>query len=63
MLKRSSPPVGDKGNIVKHLALGLRERHCEIALTATSRLFRVAQNDTIAVSICFNGQLLLLLLL
>ncbi len=35
MLKRSSPPVGDKGNIVKHIALGLRERHCEIALTAT----------------------------
>ena len=37
-------------NIVKHPALGLRERHCEI--------LRVAQNDTIAVSICFNGQLL-----
>ncbi len=44
MLKRSSPPIGAKGNIVKHLAMSV--------VKSTARSFVFTQDDTIATNIC-----------
>ena len=61
MLKRSSPPVGAKGNEVKHLAKSQAEpteRSLTSAPSGVDLKVRVAQDDTIAVGIYINVQLL-----